>query len=171
LGVGTRRRERTKADERAEGVGENERNVADAHHLHPTLVLQAASSLSRSRARKLGDFLNQLRLDPLSGRWIAVTNERRDPDAIFAPRPLYTEDQRDDCPFCPGNEGQTPPALETYGSDGKWVARVVPNLHPAFEGSRPFVVDHKGPVFSEAPASGIHEVVVFSPEHHLVELQ
>jgi UDPglucose--hexose-1-phosphate uridylyltransferase len=111
--------------------------------------------------------LNQLRLDPLSGRWIAVTNERRDPDAIFAPRPLYAEDQRDDCPFCPGNEGQTPPALETYGSDGKWVARVVPNLHPAFEGSRPFVVDHKGPVFSEAPASGIHEVVVFSPEHHL----
>jgi UDPglucose--hexose-1-phosphate uridylyltransferase len=111
--------------------------------------------------------LNQLRLDPLSGRWIAVTNERRDPDAIFAPRALYDEDQRDDCPFCPGNEGQTPPALETYGSDGKWVARVVPNLHPAFEGSRPFVVDHKGPVFSEAPASGIHEVVVFSPEHNL----
>jgi UDPglucose--hexose-1-phosphate uridylyltransferase len=111
--------------------------------------------------------LNQLRLDPLSGRWIAVTNERRDPDAIFVPRALYDEDQSDDCPFCPGNEGLTPPALETYGSDGKWVARVVPNLHPAFEGSRPFVVDHKGPVFSEAPASGIHEVVVFSPEHNL----
>ena len=35
-----------------------------------------------------------------------------------------------------------------------------------FEGSRPFVVDHKGPVFSEAPASGIHEVLVFSPQHH-----
>jgi UDPglucose--hexose-1-phosphate uridylyltransferase len=111
--------------------------------------------------------LNQLRLDPLSGRWIAVTNERRDPDAIFVPRALYDEDQHDDCPFCPGNEGLTPPALETYGSDGKWVVRVVPNLHPAFEGSRPFVVDHKGPVFSEAPASGIHEVVVFSPEHNL----
>ena len=83
------------------------------------------------------------------------------------PRALYDEDQRDDCPFCPGNEGLTPPALETYDSNGKWVARVVPNLHPAFEGSRPFVVDHKGPVFSEAPASGIHEVVVFSPEHNL----
>jgi UDPglucose--hexose-1-phosphate uridylyltransferase len=110
--------------------------------------------------------LNQLRLDPLSGRWIAVTNERRDPDAIFTPRPLYGDDQSDDCPFCPGNEGQTPPALETYGSDGNWIARVVPNLHPAFEGSRPFVVDHKGPVFSEAPASGIHEVLVFSPQHH-----
>jgi UDPglucose--hexose-1-phosphate uridylyltransferase len=96
-----------------------------------------------------------------------VANERRDPNAIFAPRPLYAEDQSDDCPFCPGNEEQTPPALETYDSNGKWVARVVPNLHPAFEGSRPFVVDHKGPVFSEAPASGIHEIVVFSPEHHL----
>jgi UDPglucose--hexose-1-phosphate uridylyltransferase len=111
--------------------------------------------------------VNQLRLDPLSGRWIAVATERKEPSAIFAPRPLYPEDQRADCPFCPGHEGLTPPALETYGSGGEWAIRVVPNLNPAFEGSRPFVVDHKGPVFSEAPATGIHEVLIFSPEHDL----
>lgn len=111
--------------------------------------------------------MNQLRLDPLSGRWIAVSTERRLPDDIFAPRPLYPDDQRADCPFCPGHEGLTPPALETYGTGGEWAIRVVPNLNPAFEGTRPFVVDHKGPVFSEAPASGIHEVIVFSPDHDM----
>ena len=34
------------------------------------------------------------------------------------------------CPFCPGHEESTPPALETYGRDGRWVVRIVPNLYP-----------------------------------------
>ena len=38
------------------------------------------------------------------------------------------------CPFCPGNEEATPPALETYDRDGLWNIRVVPNLYPAFYG-------------------------------------
>lgn len=69
------------------------------------------------------------------------------------------------CPFCPGNEESTPPALETYGSTGKWLVRVVPNLYPAFEGDHPFVVEHRGPVFTQAFAGGIHEVLVLSPDH------
>ena len=47
------------------------------------------------------------------------------------------------------------------------MVRIVPNRYPAFEGNRPFVVDHRGPVFTEAPASGIHEVLVLSPDHDL----
>src|SRR6185437_16969488 len=85
----------------------------------------------------------------------------------FLPRLGGPTQSREECPFCPGNEGETPPALETYGSEGNWLVRVVPNRYPAFEGNQPFVVDHRGPVFTEAPASGIHEVVVFSPDHDL----
>jgi UDPglucose--hexose-1-phosphate uridylyltransferase len=44
---------------------------------------------------------------------------------------------------------------------------VIPNRYPAFEGSLPFVVNHLGPVFSSAPASGIHEVLLFSTDHDL----
>ncbi len=69
------------------------------------------------------------------------------------------------CPFCPGVEDNMPPALETYGADGHWEVRVVPNRFPAFSGDEPMVVSHLGPAFTQAPASGIHEVFVLTPEH------
>lgn len=86
---------------------------------------------------------------------------------MFRPRQSHPGDQRANCPFCPGHEGSTPPALETYGAEGHWLVRVVPNLYPAFSGNQQFVVTNKGPVFTEAPASGIHEILVFSPDHDL----
>jgi UDPglucose--hexose-1-phosphate uridylyltransferase len=43
--------------------------------------------------------------------------------------------------------------------------RVVPNRYPAFSGNEPMVVRNLGPVFSQATASGLHEVLIFSPEH------
>ena len=49
------------------------------------------------------------------------------------------------CPFCPGNEEDTSPTLETLGADGSWLVRVVPNKYPAFEGDAPFVVTNRGP--------------------------
>ena len=111
--------------------------------------------------------MNQLRLDPLSGRWVAVATDRLQRSTFLPRQPPAARDDASLCPFCPGNEDSTPPALETYGTEGTWLVRVVPNRFPAFEGNRPFVVEHRGPVFTEAPASGIHEVLVFSPDHHL----
>jgi len=70
------------------------------------------------------------------------------------------------CPLCPGHEDANPPALESYGESGHWKVRVVPNRYPAFGGSEPMVVSHLGPVFTQAPASGIHELFVLTPEHH-----
>lgn len=110
--------------------------------------------------------MSQLRLDPLTGRWVVVSTERSDRPFAFVQRTLPVEaDTSRPCPFCPGHEESTPPALETYGSSGSWLVRVVPNLYPAFSGDQPMVVDHRGPIFTEAPASGIHEVLVLSPEH------
>ena len=111
--------------------------------------------------------MNQLRLDPLSGRWIAVSTERLSAKNVFLPRRPLPRNQRANCPFCPGHERLTPEPLRVYERDGHWIVRVVPNTHPAFEGDAPFVVDHRGPVFTEAPASGTHEVVVFGPDHDL----
>ncbi len=110
--------------------------------------------------------MNQLRLNPLSGRWICVSTDRARREGSFLPRqPSPDVDDISACPFCPGNEGVTPPALEVYGPAGGWSVRVVPNHYPAFQGDAPFVVEHRGPVFTEAPASGIHEVLVLSPDH------
>jgi UDPglucose--hexose-1-phosphate uridylyltransferase len=110
--------------------------------------------------------VNQLRLDPLSGRWVAVSAGRADrPHAFHLTRSSVIEVDDRPCPFCPGHEEASPPALETYGPAGNWLVRVVPNLYPAFEGDQPFVVENRGPVFTQATAGGIHEILILSPEH------
>jgi UDPglucose--hexose-1-phosphate uridylyltransferase len=110
--------------------------------------------------------VSQLRLDPLTGRWIVISIERAErPHAFVSHRLPVEESPLRPCPFCPGSEDQTPPALETYGPAGDWLVRVVPNKYPAFHGSDAMVVTHIGPVFTQAPAGGIHEVLVFSPDH------
>ncbi|MHB8293882.1 MAG: galactose-1-phosphate uridylyltransferase [Acidimicrobiales bacterium] len=112
--------------------------------------------------------MSQLRLDPLTGRWVvtSVTRGSR-PQAFLAPSLPVEPGPERPCPFCPGNEEATPPALETYGPSGSWLVKVLPNLYPAFNGNEPLVATHLGPVFTQAPASGIHEVLVLSPEHEL----
>ncbi len=112
--------------------------------------------------------MSQLRLDRLTGRWVVVSNERATRPQAFLPAMLPVEDEpRRPCPFCPGNEESTPPALETYGPEGRWQVRVVPNRYPAFEGTGSMVVSHLGPVFTSAPAGGLHEVLILSPDHDL----
>ena len=110
--------------------------------------------------------MSQLRLNPLTGRWVTVAAERATRPGDLISRQLTVEaDPERECPFCPGHEEDTPPALETYGPNGSWLVRVVPNLFPAFEGSEPMRVQNLGPVFTQAEASGVHEVLVFTPEH------
>lgn len=110
--------------------------------------------------------MSQLRLDPLTGRWVIIAGERAERPSAFLTRRLPVEgDPGRACPFCPGHEDVGPPALESYGPGGAWQVRVVPNRYPAFSGAEPMVVTHLGPVFTQAPASGIHEVFVLTPEH------
>ena len=110
--------------------------------------------------------MSQLRLNPLTGRWVTIAAERAGRPVDLVSRMLTVESDPDRrCPFCPGNEEATPPALETYGPGGSWLVRVVPNLYPAFEGSEPLRVQNLGPVFTQAEASGVHEVLVLTPDH------
>jgi UDPglucose--hexose-1-phosphate uridylyltransferase len=111
--------------------------------------------------------MSQLRLNPLTGRWVTVSLDRMSRPGDVTLRQLAVEADPDrPCPFCPGNEGATPPALESYGTDGQWQVRVVPNLYPAFAGEDPMTVSNLGPVFTQATASGTHEVLVLSPVHN-----
>ena len=53
------------------------------------------------------------------------------------------------CPFCPGNEDETPPEVAAYrDADGAWSVRAFRNKFPALE-----------------PPEGDHEVIVDTPEH------
>lgn len=105
-----------------------------------------------------------MRLNQLTGRWVTIVEARGARPNDFAAR-QQQHDPAGPCPFCPGNEEATPPAIETTDSGGRWMMRVIPNLYPAFEGDDCFAVRHLGPVHVEAEASGIHEVFVYTPDH------
>jgi UDPglucose--hexose-1-phosphate uridylyltransferase len=110
--------------------------------------------------------VSHLRLNPLTGRWVTIVAERAERPTDFAPRRVDVEADPDrPCPFCPGHEESSAPALESLDDGGHWRMRVVPNRYPAFEGDEPFAVHHHGPVHVEAEASGTHEVFVISPDH------
>jgi len=110
--------------------------------------------------------MSQMRLNPLTGRWVTIVAERAERPTDFAPRMRQIEaDPGRPCPFCPGHEEATLPALQTVDEGGSWTMRVVPNLYPAFDGDAGFVVHHVGPVHVTAEASGIHEVFVYTPDH------
>lgn len=110
--------------------------------------------------------MSQLRLNPMTGRWVTIVAERAHRPTDFAPRTVQVEaDLGRPCPLCPGNEEATLPALETIDEAGAWVMRVIPNLYPAFDGDERLAVRNLGPVHVMAEASGIHEVFVLGPRH------
>jgi UDPglucose--hexose-1-phosphate uridylyltransferase len=112
----------------------------------------------------------ELRQDPLSGAWVAITAGRAArPEAflgdIGTPRgPLG-------CPFCPGNEHMTPPEVWADRDPGTapdrpgWHVRVVPNKFPAFAGPPAEVANNGGGLYRRAPTAGVHEVVIHNPGH------
>lgn len=109
--------------------------------------------------------MSQLRLNPLTGRWVTIAAARSlRPEDFSRVRMAVETGPSRPCPFCPGNEEESP-AIETYGTGGEWSVRIVPNKYPAFSGTEPMTVRNLGPVFNQAPASGIHEVFVFSRDH------
>lgn len=104
----------------------------------------------------------------MTGRWVVIAGERAQRPSDFLPRRLPVEDDPlRPCPFCPGQDANLNPVIERVGAAGKWEVRVVPNLYPAFSGSDPMVVSHLGPVFTQAPASGVHDVIVLAQDHNV----
>jgi UDPglucose--hexose-1-phosphate uridylyltransferase len=111
--------------------------------------------------------MSQLRLDPMTGRWVVIAGERSQRPSDFLPRRLPVEDEPiRPCPFCPRIDDADTSVISSYGTGSAWQVRVVANRYPAFSGHEPMVVTHLGPVFTQAPASGVHEVLVLAPEHN-----
>lgn len=110
--------------------------------------------------------VSQLRLNPLTGRWVTIVSQRAQRPSDFAPRSVTVEsDPSRPCPFCPGNEDASLPALDEVGDGSEWRMRVVPNLFPAFDGDEGLAVRNLGPVHVMAEASGVHEVFILTSEH------
>ena len=94
--------------------------------------------------------------------------------------PIEQTQQQLICPFCKGNEDETPPPFVAYREDGSllngqddpssWTVRVIPNKYPAFprmspggDGGLESSVD-SGP-YQRVQMPGEQEVIVSSPRH------
>lgn len=115
----------------------------------------------------------ELRYHALRDEWVIVAPGRADrphpstPQRAERPRAGHEPD----CPFCPGNESETPDPLLLIPeeTEGVWRVRVVPNKYPALtrdsgpEETAPAAVG--SPEFRQRPGRGRHEVIVETPEH------
>lgn len=92
--------------------------------------------------------MGEIRRNPITGDPVILSTTRADrPGAWSEDSPRHGSS---DCPFCPGNEAETPPEIERTGA-AAWTARAVPNKYPA--------------IFE--PGSPPHEVIIDSPDHDL----
>ena len=95
----------------------------------------------------------ELRRDPISGNWIVSGYVMAKAGAVG------------ECPFCPGNEGQTPKTIRQFkNAQDEWVIRCFPAANPVFlveigeEKRAEGLYDKMGNV-------GAHEIVVESRDH------
>ena len=113
--------------------------------------------------------MSELRKDPVTGRWVIISTERRKRPSDFRLDPVHPPPDPA-CPFCEGHEHMTPRELLAYRRNGAapnqpgWDLRVVPNQFPVLrvEGS----LDRQGEgLFDKMNGIGAHEVIIETPRH------
>jgi UDPglucose--hexose-1-phosphate uridylyltransferase len=109
--------------------------------------------------------MSSLRQDPTTNEWVILAPQRgQRPQAEhgFSRDPLPPLDPG--CPFCPGNEDQTPPEILRLPGGPRWEIRAFSNLYPALQPGG--TTERRGePGAREMEGVGFHEVVVESPRH------
>ncbi|MFA5337228.1 MAG: galactose-1-phosphate uridylyltransferase [Candidatus Omnitrophota bacterium] len=112
--------------------------------------------------------MSELRYNLISGEWVIVATERakRPKDFVKAKKeqPLLPE-YKENCPFCPGNENQTP--IETFrlGDSGSWKVRSVYNKFGAVSNEEK-KERHIHGLYNSMNGFGVHEVIIEHPLHN-----
>src|SRR4051812_22647166 len=111
--------------------------------------------------------MSTLRLDRTTGSWTVLAPRRSDrPHTALAMDRSPLPERDPTCPFCPGNEEETPPEIARHPDGSSWNVRVVPNLFAALgvEAGNGHVGASHG-LLQEIAGAGSHEVIVESPRH------
>lgn len=114
---------------------------------------------------------NELRRGPVTGVWVVMVKGMPIGELLYEwekKRPLPLADLQP-CPFCEGNEKETPPEISAFREEGVtdgpgWRVRVVPNkspilqIHGELDGKAVGMYDKLGGI-------GAHEIVIETPRH------
>ena len=121
---------------------------------------------------------NEIRKDYILDRWVIIASERAKRPTDYLSKPSEGTETKA-CPFCPGNERKTPPAVLLYlpsdegikkekDSDGEraknWLVRCIPNLYPALS-PRSSISLVEDDLHRRRDGVGAHEVLIESPNH------
>ncbi len=115
--------------------------------------------------------MSEIRQDPTTREWVIIAPER-------AKRPQHTSKRtlpqdlpswEESCPFCPGNESQTPDTvlmLPLSAQASAWQVRVVPNRFGALGISGDLTRTEEGHLFRRMDGVGINEVIIEARSHN-----
>lgn len=112
----------------------------------------------------------ELRKDPIIGRWVIIATERaKRPDQFCTPCDEEPTEIKI-CPFCEGNETQTPPEIyalrpkHTSPNSAGWQLRVIPSKAPflRIEGE---LNRHGSGMYDLMNGIGAHEIILETNEH------
>jgi len=112
---------------------------------------------------------SELRQDPTTRNWVIIAPQRdlRPTDLeTHTPTGASGAATTTVCPFCRGQEEETPPEiLRLNAPDGNWRLRVVPNRYPMLSEDGPPKRRVSAEGFISMPGVGRHEVIIESPDH------
>lgn len=118
--------------------------------------------------------MSELRQDVATKEWVILAPERgKRPQQKPKSKPAKGTDipgWDSACPFCPGNEAETPDEIFRIPSPSDpstWAVRVVPNRFAALTPTGDTTRTEEGPFFRKMGGYGIHEVIIDSPSHNI----
>jgi len=91
--------------------------------------------------------MSETRFNPITGEPVILATERAERPGAWSNGSEKVDVRT--CPFCPGNESETPAEIQRTGGE-TWTARVVPNKYPLVSG----------------PEHPRHEVLIDSRDHN-----
>lgn len=110
----------------------------------------------------------ELRKDPIMGRWVIISTERGKRPTSF--ESVSKRIAAKMCPFCPGQEHNTPPEIiayrppDTEPNQPGWNLRVIPNKYPALIVEGMLNREPKG-LYDKMNGIGAHEVIIETSGH------
>ena len=112
--------------------------------------------------------MGELRLDPITARWVIISTEKNfGPDNYEVENPDTEEGM---CPFCEGKEEMTPPEVDADRPKGTkadtpgWQTRTVPNKYPALADEKNLGKTGVG-IYDMMNGIGKHEVIIEDVDH------
>lgn len=116
--------------------------------------------------------MSDLRHDPIFDQWVAIAEIRRERPLEFFPADQLRKQII--CPFCRGNEDETPGTIAAWDRHGRklelpaidrWSTRVIPNKYPTYElGGRKQEEPDPAP-YRACELPGLQELIIPTPRH------